>query len=341
MKTQKPYYITTEKISVGYDGKPLIEEVEIALRKGEILTLLGPNGAGKSTILKSIARQLSLIAGTVRLDGEDMRTLTGAELSKKMAVVMTKFLRGELVVDVGTSVSLVNSQNGLIYTEGIYFTGTQCGGDCRVVIILLERDSGSPQCGIKGICIKAAAIDQACIDHSLYQCLCGSGSGGYTDLLVYQVCQGADAALILYQYGYIVCKIRSGEIPALLSLIGDGESSQYTVNIAGIQKLGSGSCGYSGELYIHAKALCDLLSQADLQSGILTGQGILEAKAYYCIFNADSQYTTVYDCLYVCCQLAVCCRSFRSCFCGCCCGTFRCRCCCPGSGGISAAASGK
>lgn len=71
------------KMSVGYDGKPLIEEVEIMLRKGEILTLLGPNGAGKSTILKSIARQLSLIAGTVRLDGEDMKSLTGAELSKK------------------------------------------------------------------------------------------------------------------------------------------------------------------------------------------------------------------------------------------------------------------
>ena len=97
METQKSYYITTEKMSVGYDGKPLIEEVEIMLRKGEILTLLGPNGAGKSTILKSIARQLSLIAGTVRLDGEDMRTLTGAELSKKMAVVMTKRLRGELM----------------------------------------------------------------------------------------------------------------------------------------------------------------------------------------------------------------------------------------------------
>ena len=89
METQKSYYITTEKMSVGYDGKPLIEEVEIMLRKGEILTLLGPNGAGKSTILKSIARQLSLIAGTVRLDGEDMKSLTGAELSKKMAVVIT------------------------------------------------------------------------------------------------------------------------------------------------------------------------------------------------------------------------------------------------------------
>lgn len=29
METQKSYYITTEKMSVGYDGKPLIEEVEI------------------------------------------------------------------------------------------------------------------------------------------------------------------------------------------------------------------------------------------------------------------------------------------------------------------------
>lgn len=99
METQRPYsyYITTEKMSVGYDGKPLIEEVEIALRKGEILTLLGPNGAGKSTILKSIAGQLSLLAGTVRLDGEDMKSLTGAELSRKMAVVMTRRLRGELM----------------------------------------------------------------------------------------------------------------------------------------------------------------------------------------------------------------------------------------------------
>ena len=97
METQKSYYITTEKMSVGYDGKPLIEEVEIALRKGEILTLLGPNGAGKSTILKSIAKQLTLIAGTVRLDGEDMKSLSGAELSRKMAVVMTERLRADLM----------------------------------------------------------------------------------------------------------------------------------------------------------------------------------------------------------------------------------------------------
>ena len=97
MKTQKPYYITTEKISVGYDGQPLIEEVEIALRKGEILTLLGPNGAGKSTILKSITRQLATISGTVYLDKEKMAKMTNKEVSQKLAVVLTERMRPELM----------------------------------------------------------------------------------------------------------------------------------------------------------------------------------------------------------------------------------------------------
>ena len=69
MKMQKPYYITTEKVSVGYDGKPLIEEVEIMLRKGEILTLLGPNGAGKSTILKMLTGILRPTSGSIEFDG--------------------------------------------------------------------------------------------------------------------------------------------------------------------------------------------------------------------------------------------------------------------------------
>ena len=51
------YYFKTEKISVGYNGKPLIQNIDIGIGKGQILTLIGPNGAGKSTILKSIVRQ--------------------------------------------------------------------------------------------------------------------------------------------------------------------------------------------------------------------------------------------------------------------------------------------
>ena len=54
----KSYFFYTDQLTVGYDGKPLIKEINIQLNKGEILTLIGPNGAGKSTILKSITRQL-------------------------------------------------------------------------------------------------------------------------------------------------------------------------------------------------------------------------------------------------------------------------------------------
>ena len=52
----KSYFFYTDQLTVGYDGKPLIKEINIQLNKGEILTLIGPNGAGKSTILKSITR---------------------------------------------------------------------------------------------------------------------------------------------------------------------------------------------------------------------------------------------------------------------------------------------
>ena len=48
----KSYFFYTDQLTVGYDGKPLIKEINIRLNKGEILTLIGPNGAGKSTILK-------------------------------------------------------------------------------------------------------------------------------------------------------------------------------------------------------------------------------------------------------------------------------------------------
>ena len=47
----KNYYFSTKKMCVGYDGKPLIKDIEINLPRGEILTLIGPNGAGKSKAL--------------------------------------------------------------------------------------------------------------------------------------------------------------------------------------------------------------------------------------------------------------------------------------------------
>ena len=48
------YYFYTEGLTVGYHGVPLIKNIKISLKKGEILTLIGPNGAGKTTTLDAI-----------------------------------------------------------------------------------------------------------------------------------------------------------------------------------------------------------------------------------------------------------------------------------------------
>jgi len=91
------YYVSAQKMTVGYDGKPLIENISIGVRRGEILTLIGPNGSGKSTILKSMIKQLKLIAGTVVLDGRDMASLKERDVAKRLAIVMTERIKGELL----------------------------------------------------------------------------------------------------------------------------------------------------------------------------------------------------------------------------------------------------
>ena len=91
------YYFTADKLSVGYQGVPLIENIKINLNRGEILTLIGPNGAGKSTILKSIAGQLKPLGGCILLEGENLKQLSGNELARKMAVMLTKMQKTELM----------------------------------------------------------------------------------------------------------------------------------------------------------------------------------------------------------------------------------------------------
>lgn len=91
------YYFKTQQMSVGYQSVPVIRDIEIELNKGEILTLIGPNGAGKSTILKSIAKQLTLIDGVIYLDKKEMALMPRTELSQRMAVVFTEKLKTELM----------------------------------------------------------------------------------------------------------------------------------------------------------------------------------------------------------------------------------------------------
>ncbi len=90
-------FFLTQSLTVGYRGIPLIQDVEIRLKRGAILSLIGPNGAGKTTILKHIIRQMEPIRGTVVLDGRDIAGIPGQDLAKRLSVLLTDRVRPELM----------------------------------------------------------------------------------------------------------------------------------------------------------------------------------------------------------------------------------------------------
>ena len=59
-------------LSAGYRGVPVVRELNLEVRPGEVVALLGPNGAGKTTTLETIAGLHRPISGTVELSGEDV-----------------------------------------------------------------------------------------------------------------------------------------------------------------------------------------------------------------------------------------------------------------------------
>lgn len=91
------YFFEIKKLTVGYGAKPVVENVQASVKKGDILCLIGPNGCGKSTLLKSISRQLEPLAGLVEIKGRSIRESSGREFSRQAAVVLTERPRPELM----------------------------------------------------------------------------------------------------------------------------------------------------------------------------------------------------------------------------------------------------
>lgn len=79
--------IKTEALTLSYGEHAIIEELDLAIPKGEITVFIGSNGCGKSTLLRSIARLLKPESGSVLLDGEAIAKLPTKEVARKMAIL--------------------------------------------------------------------------------------------------------------------------------------------------------------------------------------------------------------------------------------------------------------
>ncbi|MGA1346434.1 MAG: ABC transporter ATP-binding protein [Ilumatobacteraceae bacterium] len=67
-----PEALRVEGLSRSIAGRPIVDEVDLALERGELLTLVGPSGCGKSTLLRLIAGLEPAGSGRVWLDGVEV-----------------------------------------------------------------------------------------------------------------------------------------------------------------------------------------------------------------------------------------------------------------------------
>jgi zinc transport system ATP-binding protein len=57
-------------VSIGYDGRPVVSGVDLAVDPGEVVAVLGPNGSGKSTLVRGVLGLAQVLGGTIEVFGE-------------------------------------------------------------------------------------------------------------------------------------------------------------------------------------------------------------------------------------------------------------------------------
>lgn len=79
--------ITAAGVSFHVGSRPIVDEVDLDLRPGELLALAGPNGAGKSTLLRLLAGDLSPSSGSIRVGDVPLVSLRTSEQARIRAVM--------------------------------------------------------------------------------------------------------------------------------------------------------------------------------------------------------------------------------------------------------------
>lgn len=80
--------VTFRSVSFGYRPQaPILTGLDLSIPAGQTVALIGPTGAGKSTVAKLLARFYDPVAGTVLLDGVDLRQVADAELRRAVVLV--------------------------------------------------------------------------------------------------------------------------------------------------------------------------------------------------------------------------------------------------------------
>ncbi|WP_223256292.1 heme ABC transporter ATP-binding protein [Micromonospora endophytica] len=79
--------LRVERLRILRDGRPILTDVTITVRAGELLALVGPNGAGKSTLLGAICGDLAPTCGDITFASRPLSRWSPVELARARAML--------------------------------------------------------------------------------------------------------------------------------------------------------------------------------------------------------------------------------------------------------------
>ena len=83
--------ISLSQLSVGYSlSHPVISDINLELRSGQLACLIGENGIGKSTLLKTLTGFLPKLKGSLLLGNRDIESFSQRELARQVSIVLTQ-----------------------------------------------------------------------------------------------------------------------------------------------------------------------------------------------------------------------------------------------------------
>ena len=79
--------ISFEKVAFAYDANAVLRDIDLTIRRGEVVAFVGPSGAGKSTLVNLLPRYFDPDRGRVAIDGVDVRDVSLRSLRAQIGIV--------------------------------------------------------------------------------------------------------------------------------------------------------------------------------------------------------------------------------------------------------------
>ncbi|UTC66515.1 MULTISPECIES: ABC transporter ATP-binding protein [unclassified Treponema] len=77
-----------ENLSLSYGEKHVVQNLNLRVKKGQVVSIIGPNASGKSTILKSIAGIIKPAGGKIFIEEKDISKMDSKRLAQKVSILL-------------------------------------------------------------------------------------------------------------------------------------------------------------------------------------------------------------------------------------------------------------